>query len=94
MKLGVPAHVNHPDADSKNLADRLHCAILNGKVSDVVNLLDIGKLTISHNIYYTISYNTCCNGCDNSIVTEVLYFIRIYRFFVDVSYHQFSFLDY
>jgi len=43
MKVTVPVHINHPDTESKNLADRLHCAILNGKISDVLNLLDIGK---------------------------------------------------
>lgn len=46
MKAAVPVHINYPDTESKNLADRLHCAILNGKISDVINLLDIGKRLI------------------------------------------------
>ena len=58
MKAAVPVHINHPHTESKNLADRLHCAILNGKIGDVINLLDIGKIC-------------CCRDFDVSVAIAV-----------------------
>ena len=44
MKSTVPVHINQPDPESKNLADRLHNAVFHGKIGDVLRFLDIGNL--------------------------------------------------
>jgi len=43
MKRSVPVYISEPDPESKFIEDRLHWAILRGKIVTVSKLLDSGE---------------------------------------------------
>lgn len=44
MKRSMPVYIREPDPESKTVEDRLHLAILKGKIVAVSKLLDSGKI--------------------------------------------------
>ncbi len=44
MKRSMPVFIREPDSESKLIEDRLHLAILRGKITTVSKLLDSGKI--------------------------------------------------
>lgn len=57
MKRSMPVYIREPDPDSKIAEDRLHWAILRGKIVTVNKLLDSGEKLKSFNILRNLIYN-------------------------------------
>lgn len=63
MKRSMPVYIREPDPESKFIEDRLHWAILRGKIVSVSKLLDSGKKIAPHFCVMFLIYSlaVCAN---------------------------------
>lgn len=52
MKKSMPVYIREPDPESKSIEDRLHWAVLRGKIVAVNKLLDSGKTDLRIQFFF------------------------------------------